>query len=194
MLTGLGTNCMAQTIDKDQSGTITVDELKVGLKEQGSTVTEAELADLVKSLDADNSGTIDYEVGGPGQFVMLGCQLRARRRGQRLGHTSCVDRVFCLTSHGTLLAEGSASSTWSQCRDPDPRPLHLHEQEFLAGTLNLAALNKAENLKAAFESFDIDGDGKITREELQAGLKVGTEAHTCQDVRTQHSSPARTGS
>lgn len=45
-------------------------------------------------------------------------------------------------------------------------------QEFLAGTLNLASLNKAENLKAAFESFDIDGDGKITREELQAGLKV----------------------
>ena len=43
----------------------------------------------------------------------------------------------------------------------------------MAGTLNLAALNKAENLKTAFESFDIDGDGKITREELQAGLKVG---------------------
>ena len=49
-------------------------------------------------------------------------------------------------------------------------------QEFLAGTLNLATLNKAENLKAAFESFDIDGDGKITREELQAGLKVGLKA------------------
>ena len=53
--------CVAQSIDKDHSGTITVDELKVGLREQGSTVTEAELADLVKSLDADNSGTIDYE-------------------------------------------------------------------------------------------------------------------------------------
>ena len=52
---------VTQSIDKDHSGTITVDELKVGLREQGSTVTEAELADLVRSLDADNSGTIDYE-------------------------------------------------------------------------------------------------------------------------------------
>ena len=55
----------------------------------------------------------------------------------------------------------------------DPSKLRYFAQEFLAGTLNLAALNKAENLKSAFESFDIDGDGKITREELQAGLKVG---------------------
>ena len=54
--------CAGQSIDKDNSGTITVDELKVGLREQGSTVTEAELGDLVRSLDADNSGTIDYEV------------------------------------------------------------------------------------------------------------------------------------
>ena len=51
-----------QSIDTDHSGTITVEELKVGLRKQGSTVTEAELADLVRNLDADNSGTIDYEV------------------------------------------------------------------------------------------------------------------------------------
>ena len=54
----------AQSIDTDHSGTITVEELKVGLRKQGSTVTEAELADLVRNLDADNSGTIDYEVRG----------------------------------------------------------------------------------------------------------------------------------
>ena len=51
-----------QNIDKDKSGSITVDELKIGLREQGSVVTEQELAELVQSLDADNSGTIDYEV------------------------------------------------------------------------------------------------------------------------------------
>lgn len=52
----------AQGIDKDMSGTITVEELKVGLREQGSVVTEEELSDLVANLDADQSGTIDYEV------------------------------------------------------------------------------------------------------------------------------------
>lgn len=50
-----------QSIDTDMSGTITVEELKVGLREQGSTVTEAELNELVIKLDADESGTIDYE-------------------------------------------------------------------------------------------------------------------------------------
>lgn len=50
-----------QSIDTDMSGTITVEELKVGLREQGSTVTEAELNELVLKLDADESGTIDYE-------------------------------------------------------------------------------------------------------------------------------------
>ena len=45
------------------SGNITVEELKVGLREQGSTVTEAELNELVIKLDADKSGTIDYEAG-----------------------------------------------------------------------------------------------------------------------------------
>lgn len=60
-----------QGIDKDQSGTITVEELKEGLREQGSMVAEEELSELVANLDADQSGTIDYEVH------MLAAQVKA---------------------------------------------------------------------------------------------------------------------
>ncbi|KAK6125663.1 hypothetical protein DH2020_040589 [Rehmannia glutinosa] len=47
-------------IDTDNSGTITFDELKEGLKRVGSELMESEIKDLMDAADIDNSGTIDY--------------------------------------------------------------------------------------------------------------------------------------
>ncbi len=43
-------------------------------------------------------------------------------------------------------------------------------QEFLAATINQSKLEREDHLKAAFEHFDIDGDGKITHAELTESL------------------------
>ncbi|KAK8552624.1 hypothetical protein V6N13_121011 [Hibiscus sabdariffa] len=47
-------------IDTDNSGTITFQELKDGLKKVGSELTESEIKSLMEAADIDNSGTIDY--------------------------------------------------------------------------------------------------------------------------------------
>jgi len=56
-----GLKAIFQGIDKDGSGTITLEEMKQGLREQGSIVSQKELDALVSGLDADHNGTIDYQ-------------------------------------------------------------------------------------------------------------------------------------
>ncbi|XP_062226561.1 calcium-dependent protein kinase 13-like [Phragmites australis] len=51
---------MFQTMDTDNSGAITFDELKEGLRRYGSTLKDTEIRDLMEAADIDNSGTIDY--------------------------------------------------------------------------------------------------------------------------------------
>ncbi|KAF3670760.1 Calcium-dependent protein kinase 2 [Capsicum annuum] len=55
---------MFKMIDTDNSGQITFDELKIGLKKFGANLNESQIHDLMKAADVDNSGTIDY-----GEFV-----------------------------------------------------------------------------------------------------------------------------
>ncbi|KAK4371351.1 hypothetical protein RND71_010826 [Anisodus tanguticus] len=55
---------MFKMIDTDNSGQITFEELKVGLKRVGANLKESEIYDLMQAADVDNSGTIDY-----GEFV-----------------------------------------------------------------------------------------------------------------------------
>ncbi|CAM8989194.1 unnamed protein product [Rhodiola kirilowii] len=47
-------------IDTDNSGTITFEELKEGLKKVGSQLRESEIKALMDAADIDNSGSIDY--------------------------------------------------------------------------------------------------------------------------------------
>ena len=43
-------------------------------------------------------------------------------------------------------------------------------EEFLAATVQMSKLNKEENLRKAFEHFDADNSGYITRDELESSL------------------------
>ncbi|OIV92272.1 hypothetical protein TanjilG_00290 [Lupinus angustifolius] len=51
---------MFKMIDTDNSGQITFEKLKIGLKTFGANLTEPEIYDLMQAADVDNSGTIDY--------------------------------------------------------------------------------------------------------------------------------------
>ncbi|KAH7373889.1 hypothetical protein KP509_17G078900 [Ceratopteris richardii] len=51
---------MFRSIDVDNSGTLTMEELKAGLAKQGSVLAESEVLQLMEAADVDGSGTIDY--------------------------------------------------------------------------------------------------------------------------------------
>ncbi|KAL3564651.1 hypothetical protein D5086_032697 [Populus alba] len=66
-------------IDTDNSGTITFDELKDGLRRVGSELMESEIKDLMDAADIDNSGTIDY-----GEFLAATVHLNKLEREENL--------------------------------------------------------------------------------------------------------------
>ncbi|KAL8196791.1 hypothetical protein R6Q57_024445 [Mikania cordata] len=70
---------MFKAMDTDNSGAITFDELKAGLKKFGSTLKDTEIQDLMDAADVDNSGTIDY-----GEFVAATIHLNKLEREEHL--------------------------------------------------------------------------------------------------------------
>ena len=58
--------------DADGSGTINIDELSTALQTLGQKVTQEELQELMKEMDTDESGTVEFEefavVMGPRMF------------------------------------------------------------------------------------------------------------------------------
>ncbi|XAR62372.1 Non-specific serine/threonine protein kinase [Bertholletia excelsa] len=57
----MGLKQMFKSMDADNSGTITLDELKQGLAKQGTKLSESEVEQLMEAADADGNGTIDYD-------------------------------------------------------------------------------------------------------------------------------------
>lgn len=55
-----GLKQMFKMIDVDNSGHITLEELKKGLERVGANLKESEISSLMEAADIDNSGTIDY--------------------------------------------------------------------------------------------------------------------------------------
>ncbi|KAF7811468.1 calcium-dependent protein kinase 1-like [Senna tora] len=70
---------MFKMIDADNSGQITFDELKAGLKRVGANLKESEIYDLMQAADVDNSGTIDY-----GEFIAATLHLNKIEREDHL--------------------------------------------------------------------------------------------------------------
>ncbi|KAL9319324.1 hypothetical protein ACSQ67_015841 [Phaseolus vulgaris] len=70
---------MFKMIDSDNSGQITFEELKIGLKKFGANLNESEIYDLMQAADVDNSGTIDY-----GEFIAATLHLNKIEREDHL--------------------------------------------------------------------------------------------------------------
>ncbi|KAJ7969696.1 putative Calcium-dependent protein kinase [Quillaja saponaria] len=66
-------------IDTDNSGTITFDELKEGLKRVGSELMESDIKSLMDAADIDNNGTIDY-----GEFLAATLHMNKMEREENL--------------------------------------------------------------------------------------------------------------
>ncbi|KAG2692615.1 hypothetical protein I3760_08G060500 [Carya illinoinensis] len=66
-------------IDTDDSGTITFEELKEGLKRVGTELMESEIKSLMEAADIDNNGSIDY-----GEFLAATLHMNKMEREENL--------------------------------------------------------------------------------------------------------------
>ncbi|XP_052155284.1 calcium-dependent protein kinase 15 [Oryza glaberrima] len=56
----VGLKEMFKSLDTDNSGTITLEELRAGLPKLGTKISESELRQLMEAADVDGNGSIDY--------------------------------------------------------------------------------------------------------------------------------------
>lgn len=88
---------MFKAMDTDNSGAITFDELKAGLRKYGSTLKDTEIRDLMDAADVDNSGTIDY-----GEFVAATIHLNKLEREE---HVMAAFRYFDKDGSGYITVD-----------------------------------------------------------------------------------------
>nr|XP_043631692.1 calcium-dependent protein kinase 26-like [Erigeron canadensis] len=110
-----GLKQMFKMIDTDNSGCITFDELKDGLKRFGADLDESEIHDLMQSADIDNSGTIDYD-----EFVAATLHFTKADR---------EDRLFAAFSYFDKDASGYITRDELQkaCKEFGVDDIHLEE-------------------------------------------------------------------
>ncbi|KAI3804418.1 hypothetical protein L1987_25941 [Smallanthus sonchifolius] len=75
----MGLKEMFKGMDTDNSGTITVEELKEGLSKQGTKLSENEVKQLMEAADADGNGTIDYD-----EFITATMHMNRTNREEHL--------------------------------------------------------------------------------------------------------------
>ncbi|KAG9132790.1 hypothetical protein Leryth_014060 [Lithospermum erythrorhizon] len=92
-----GLKQMFEMIDTDNSGQITFEELKVGLKRVGANLKESDIYDLMQAADIDNSGTIDY-----GEFLAATLHLN---KVEREDHIYAAFSYFDKDGSGYITAD-----------------------------------------------------------------------------------------
>ncbi|MCO5552726.1 hypothetical protein L7F22_006243 [Adiantum nelumboides] len=103
----IGLKQMFKSMDTDNSGTITFEELKIGLAKQGSNLAEHEVHQLMDAADVDGNGTIDYL-----EFISATMQMSKMEKGDHLfsafqyfdkdgsGYITMEELEEALTKHG----------------------------------------------------------------------------------------------
>ncbi|KAI8511565.1 hypothetical protein Bbelb_106650 [Branchiostoma belcheri] len=74
---------MFRQFDKDQSGDISAEEFKAGLKELGLVVDEDQLDEMITQLDTDKNGRIDYQELMTGRVIFRTEQRYKARKAAR---------------------------------------------------------------------------------------------------------------
>ncbi|KAI3468666.1 hypothetical protein Pfo_025329 [Paulownia fortunei] len=75
----IGLKEMFKSMDTDNSGTVTFEELKAGLSKLGTKLSESEVRQLMEAADVDGNGTIDYI-----EFITATMHMNRMERENRL--------------------------------------------------------------------------------------------------------------
>src|SRR3989338_3689092 len=117
--------------DKDGDGTITAEELGLVLRELGQNPSQAQLNEMIKGVDKDGSGSIEFE-----EFLQM-CQQKTDANGEE-EELRAAFKVFDRDGNGFISA-----------------------QELRGVMQNLGEVLTQEDVDAMIKEADVDGDGQV---------------------------------
>jgi calcium-dependent protein kinase len=132
---------MFKMIDTDNSGSITFEELKVGLKKVGANLQESEIQALMQAVSCSVNLELFIRVTGIGSKFKIRVEFAVH---------DGFELLFSLPQQADVDNSGT-----------------IDYGEFIAATLHLNKVEREDHLFAAFQYFDKDGSGYITADELQ---------------------------
>nr|ACG37185.1 calcium-dependent protein kinase, isoform AK1 [Zea mays] len=136
---------MFKTMDTDNDGIVSYEELKTGIAKLGSHLAESEVQMLIEAVDTNGRGALDY-----GEFLAVSLHL------QRMANDEHLRRAFLFfDKDGNGFIE----------------PEELREALVDDG----AADSMEEVVNDILQEVDTDKDGKISYEEFVAMMKTGTD-------------------
>ncbi|KAL3887114.1 hypothetical protein ACJMK2_027070 [Sinanodonta woodiana] len=122
--------------DKDGDGTITTKELGTVMRSLGQNPTEAELHDMIKEVDADGNGKIDF----PEFLTMMSKKIRETDTEEDIREAF---RVFDKDGNG-----------------------YISSAELRHVMTNLGEKLTDEEVEEMIKEADVDGDGQVNYEEF----------------------------
>ncbi|KAK3750704.1 hypothetical protein QZH41_005744 [Actinostola sp. cb2023] len=144
--------------DVDGSGTITVDELEMVMKNLGEKVDRKELEQMVNEVDEDGSGEIEFE-----EF----CEMMSKKMQQEEEEGSVLDAFNEWDESGKgMIKVDEFKSMLKKLREVR---LTNSDVEQMVAVLDPAKKGefKFEEMNQVFKMFDKDGDGTISTDELE---------------------------
>eukprot|EP01018_Ginkgo_biloba_P008955 Gb_00926 [translate_table: standard] len=139
----MGLKEMFKSMDTDNSGTITLEELKIGLARQGSRISESEVKQLMDAADVDGNGTIDYI-----EFITATMHMN---RIEREDHLYTAFQYFDKDNSGYIT------------------------REELGQALKKYGMGDEETIKDIINEVDADNDGRINYDEFSAMMRKGSQ-------------------
>ncbi|KAL6640476.1 hypothetical protein ACP70R_021599 [Stipagrostis hirtigluma subsp. patula] len=139
--------------DKDGDGTITTKELGTVMKSLGQSPTEAELRDMIDEVDADGSGSIDFD-----EFLTL---VARNAREADAGAEEEIREAFHVF-------------------DKDQNGF-ITRDELAQVMKNLGEKLAEEEIAEMLREADVDGDGQISYKEFAKVMLAKRRQHMLED-------------
>ncbi|KAJ2355702.1 hypothetical protein GGF43_002530, partial [Coemansia sp. RSA 2618] len=165
--------------DKDGNGSISPEELRDVMQTLGSNPKEEDLRDMINEVDVDGNGTIDFE-----EFMMM----MERQQGHVTLSDTDLRKAFVTvdTDYDGFISEAelyACVKMWHY--DPSDQQVVsavTHVARLCNGRVDLANMrmlamqlpplvNEEEELRSAFNVFDTDRNGTISKDELRQVMR-----------------------
>ncbi|KAM3288387.1 calcium-dependent protein kinase 26 isoform X1 [Capsicum chacoense] len=155
---------MFKMIDTDNSGHITLDELKIGLKQFGADLSETEIRELMKAADVDNSGTIDY-----GEFVAAMLHVN---KAEKEDYLSAAFSYFDKDGSGYITADELQKA----CEEFGIKDVHLDEIIQEVDQDNDGRIDYSE-FKAMMQKGNVNLGNRRLPNNFSIGFRDATKVH-----------------